>query len=327
MKEIKKILIIRFSSIGDIVLCSPIIRCTKAKFPNAEIHFITKKQYAEIINANPDISKCISIDKDINPHLSSLKKESYDLIIDLHKNLRSRRLRSKLRVKTYSFKKLNVKKWLLTNFKINNLPKKHIVDRYFDGLKKLGVLNDNKGLDYFIPNDTTNPLANKKYTAFAIGAKYYTKRMPVEILREIITETHSDVVLLGGETDIETSKEIIKLLPNKKIINYCGKLSLSESAAIIKDASIVVSNDTGLMHIAAAFSKRIVSVWGNTVPDFGMYPYLPELKINEDWMISEVKDLKCRPCSKIGYHSCPKKHFNCMKKQDIAKIISFINAF
>ena len=220
MKEIKKILIIRFSSIGDIVLCSPIIRCTKAKYPNAEIHFITKKQYADIVNVNPYISTCISIDNDINPHISSLKKESYDLIIDLHKNLRSRRLRSKLLVKTYSFKKLNIRKWVLTNFNINHLPQKHIVDRYFDGIKKLGVLNDNKGLNYFMPNDTTNPLANKKYTAFAIGAKYYTKRMPVELLSEIITKTHSEVVLLGGETDIESSKEIIRLLPNRKIIKY-----------------------------------------------------------------------------------------------------------
>jgi len=327
MKEIKKILIIRFSSIGDIVLCSPIIRVLKSRYPNAEIHFITKKQYASVIANNPYISKCISIDKDIQPHISFLKKECYDLIIDLHKNLRSYRLRSKLRVKTYSFKKLNVKKWLLTNFKLNLLPKKHIVDRYFEGVKSLGIENDNNGLDYFISKDIQNPIVEKKYVAFAIGAKYFTKRMPAEILSQIIKEISYDVVLLGGETEIELAKEIMHLLPNKEIINYCGKLNLDESATVVRDAFVVVSNDTGMMHIATAFSKSLVSVWGNTTPDFGMYPYLPILKRNVDWMISEVENLRCRPCSKIGYDSCPKKHFDCMKKQDVTKIISFINAF
>jgi ADP-heptose:LPS heptosyltransferase len=326
MKKIKKILLIRFSSIGDIVLCSPVIRCTKTKYPNAEIHFITKKDYAGILEHNPHISKCISIDKDINATIPSLKKENYDIIIDLHKNLRSLRLRSRLRAKPYTFKKLNIKKWLFTNFKINLLPKKHIVDRYFEGIKPLGIKNDNMGLDYFISNDTKNPIIQKKYIAFAIGAKFITKIMPPEILTNIIKEIDYEIILLGGKTDVNNAKEIIKLNPNKEIINYCGRLSLDESAAVIKNALAVVSNDTGLMHIASAFSKRIVSVWGNTVPDFGMYPYMPTLKINENWMISEVKNLKCRPCSKIGYDKCPKKHFDCMYKQNVNKIISFLHS-
>ncbi|HRB40127.1 MAG TPA: glycosyltransferase family 9 protein, partial [Bacteroidia bacterium] len=99
----------------------------------------------------------------------------------------------------------------------------------------------------------------------------------------------------------------------------CGITSIGQSASLIKQSKAVITHDTGLMHIAAALRKKIVSVWGNTVPEFGMYPYLPVNSV--PFSISEVKNLNCRPCSKIGYNTCPKKHFRCMNDMDIQEII------
>jgi ADP-heptose:LPS heptosyltransferase len=103
------------------------------------------------------------------------------------------------------------------------------------------------------------------------------------------------------------------------IYNVCGTLALAGSAWVIKGADAVITPDTGMMHIAAAFNKRVISVWGNTIPAFGMYPFLPN---HEQSYLSEVKGLSCRPCSKIGYAKCPKGHFNCMEQQDIPTIIA-----
>jgi ADP-heptose:LPS heptosyltransferase len=99
--------------------------------------------------------------------------------------------------------------------------------------------------------------------------------------------------------------------------------NLNQSASLIRQAVAVLTNDTGLMHISAAFGKRMVSVWGNTIPAFGMYPYLPE-KFKANSMIAEVKDLSCRPCSKLGFSECPEKHFNCMRLIDIDPIVDFL---
>jgi len=324
--EIKKILIIRFSSIGDIVLCSPIIRCTKKTYPQAEIHFITKKEYASLVEKNPSISKTYLIDeKDVKPHIPSLQKENYDLIIDLHKNLRSLRLKSQLRGKKLTFNKLNFRKLLYCRLKINTLPKRHLVDRYFDALKKQQIFNDNKGLDFFLPETISVNLPTENYIAIVIGAKFATKQMPAELIAEIISKTTKDCILLGGNTDISLANEIMQLAKTKRLHNLCGKLDLFASAYILKKAAVVLTNDTGLMHIAAAFSKKIVSVWGNTVADFGMYPYMPNKEEGKDYFIVEVKNLGCRPCSKIGYKKCPKKHFHCMKQQNPTEIAALLN--
>ncbi len=324
--EIKKILIIRFSSIGDIVLCSPVIRCTKKAYPKAEIHFITKKEYASLVETNPFISKTYLIDeKDVKPHIPFLQKENYELIIDLHKNLRSFRLKSQLKGEKTTFNKLNVRKLLYCRLKINILPKKHLVDRYFDALKKYNINNDNLGLDFFLPETISVNLPTENYIAIVIGAKFATKQMPAALIAEIISKTTKGCILLGGKADIPLADEIMQLANTERIHNFCGKLELLESAFILKNAATVLTNDTGLMHIAAAFSKKIISVWGNTVSDFGMYPYMPKKEEGKDYFIVEVKNLRCRPCSKIGYKKCPKKHFHCMKKQNATEIAALLN--
>jgi ADP-heptose:LPS heptosyltransferase len=314
---VKKILILRFSSIGDIVLTTPVIRCMKTQLA-CELHYCTKDSYAHILESNPYVDKVHQLKGSIPALIEELKKERYDCIIDLHHNLRTLRIKRALKVKAWSFNKVNIEKWLMVQFKINRLPHVHIVDRYLETASALGVKNDNAGLDYFIPEQDQVILSNSgdfrplHYIAIAIGAQHTTKRLPLHKLIELCQIISSPIVLLGGTEDIDTAEKIITALPHRHdIFQACGKFNLNQSASIVQQAKAVVSHDTGLMHIAAAFKKEIWSIWGNTMPAFGMYPY--QTKHHN----VEVKDLSCRPCSKIGHHHCPKKHFKCMEEQDL----------
>ncbi|MEJ6982300.1 glycosyltransferase family 9 protein [Pedobacter sp. P351] len=314
-----KILIIRFSSIGDIVLTTPVIRCLKQQVKGIEIHYLSKKAFQQILSSNPHIDKLHLLDEQLSVTIEQLKSERFDYIIDLHNNLRTRIIKFQLGVKSRSFNKLNIKKFLLVNFKINTLPDKHIVDRYLETVAFLGVKNDGKGLEYFFSQDYNLelllPSTHQHYLGLVIGAQHATKRLPPEKLIEICKAVNFPIVLLGGKEDAGRADEICKA-SGEHVLNGCGKYSLDESAFLVKQAKKIISHDTGLMHIAAAFNKPIVSVWGNTVPEFGMYPYMVS-----DHKIAEVKGLKCRPCSKIGYKKCPLGHFKCMNEQDINFII------
>jgi ADP-heptose:LPS heptosyltransferase len=320
-----KILIIRFSSIGDIVLTTPVVRNLKEQLPDAELHYLTKESFKTILESNPYIDKLHYLGDRWDIMISELKSECFDLVIDLHHNLRTAGIKRALKVKSHSFPKLNIEKWLLTNFKINRMPDLHIVDRYMQTVSTLGIVNDGKGLDYFIPEHEQIKLEDLPHAHFAgyiavvIGAAHATKRMPVDLLQDLCQSIHHPIILLGGPED-QANGHLIASVDPVKIYNACGKFSLNESADILRKSKLVISHDTGLMHIAAALRKQIICIWGNTVPAFGMYPYYghqPVVSVN-----MQVKNLSCRPCSKIGSEKCPKKHFKCMRNQDIAAIAS-----
>lgn len=311
----KKILLIRFSSIGDIVLTTPVVRCLKKQLPDCEIHYLSKSSFKGILENNPNIDKVHVIDSNIKDILPTLKKENFDVVIDLHHNLRSARVKRALHKPHYSFNKLNLRKWLLVHFKINTMPALHVVDRYMDTVSSLGVKNDGKGLDYFIPaKDEVSlqilpPTHQQGYIGFVIGAKHATKQLPVDKIIHICKKLDQPIVLLGGKEDSASAERIVQEV-GSMVYNACGKYNLNQSASLVKQAKRIISHDTGLMHIAAAFHQQIDSVWGNTVPALGFYPYLP----GEGSRMIEVKGLSCRPCSKIGYDKCPKGHFKCMKE-------------
>jgi len=321
-----KFLIIRFSSIGDIVLTSPIIRCLKTQVKNAEIHFVTKQKYECILNSNPNIDKVHIYDENLNELIQEFKTEQFDYIIDLHHNFRSGRIKRKLKATSYSVNKLNWKKMLLIRFKMNRLPKKHIVDRYFETLSLLDVKNDGQGLDFFIPenkefmkNELPVPFQNG-YVAFVIAGTYQTKKFPVEKVSEVCQKLDYPVILLGGKNEFDEGEKVLSQSKGN-VLNYAGKISLNQSASLVRDAKLVLTNDTGLMHIAAAFKKKILSFWGNTVPDFGMTPY----QSNSVSQLLEINNLKCRPCSKLGHNKCPEKHFKCMNDIEVDKVIQWVN--
>ena len=310
----KKFLIIRFSSIGDIVLTTPVIRCLKKQL-NVEVHYLTKSSFKGILNNNPYVDKVHTIEKEISSELiAELKNEKFDFVADLHHNLRTLRLKKALNISSKSFPKYNIQKWLLVNLKIDRMPKMHIVDRYMETVTSLSVVNDAKGLDYFIPNTSKVALSrlpemqSNGYVGIVIGGQHITKMMPLLKLIELCDSLSEPIVLLGGPEDKHRGEEIVNAV-GVKVFNACGQFKLDESASLVQQANWIITHDTGLMHIAAAFKKRIVSVWGNTVPELGMYPYLPDPSSK----IVQIKGLSCRPCSKIGYSKCPKTHFKCME--------------
>lgn len=326
----KKILVIRFSSIGDIVLTTPILRALKTQLV-CELHMLTKDKFANISRNNPNIDCVHSFQNDSKEILPTLIKENFDFVVDLQKNLRSLKVKRTLGKPYASFPKLNTQKWLAVNFKLNKLPQIHIVDRYFKAVESLGVKNDGKGLDYFIPEKAEinmqeiSPILLNGYVAIAIGGQHYTKILPAEKLIAVILKMKYPAVLIGDKGDFSRGEEVIKQLDENRVINACGKYTLDQSASIVQQSSAVISNDTGLMHIAAALQKPLISVWGNTIPDFGMYPYFPGGSAES--IIAEVNQLKCRPCSKLGYKKCPKQHFKCMMLQDEGLIADTINNF
>lgn len=317
-----KILVVRFSSIGDIVLTTPILRCIKQQIQNVELHYATKHSFLSVIENNIYVDKVFTIKDSLKDVIPQLKKENYDYIIDLHHNVRTLRLKTALGKKSFSFNKLNWEKFLIVNFKKNKLPNVHIVDRYFETVQSLGVKNDDKGLDYFINEkdeidipSALPSLFHEDYHALVVGGSYFTKQIPINKLKEICAKSSLPLILLGGKEDVAIAEQVYQLHKNKTI-NLCGKLNLNQSASIIHQANKVITSDTGLMHIAAAFKKDIISLWGNTIPEFGMGPYLA----GKNSQILEVKDLSCRPCSKLGYKKCPKGHFKCMNDIEIKSI-------
>ncbi|WP_411275664.1 glycosyltransferase family 9 protein [Daejeonella sp.] len=317
-KDKLKILIIRFSSIGDIVLTTPVIRCIREQVNDVEIHYITKKVFEPVLAGNPYIDKLHFLKDSLSATISDLQLENFDHIIDLHHNLRTLVIKRKLGKPSSSFNKLNLQKFLLVNFRINCLPKEHIVERYLKTAEFLGVKNDGAGLDYFLVGKhhlkLLLPPSHQQFIALIIGAQHATKRLPVMRLIELCRLIRRPVVLLGGPDDVERG-EAIANASGEHIFNGCGKFKLDQSAFLVKMARSVISHDTGLMHIAAAFKKRILSIWGSTVPEFGMYPYLTGQS-----HIYQVEGLPCRPCSKIGFDKCPRGHFKCMNNINLIAI-------
>ena len=325
-----KFLIIRFSSIGDIVLTTPVIRCLRKKIPDAEIHFLTKHNFKNILEHSPYLDKIHTLGDSFELMLHELNTEGYDHIIDLHHNLRTLRVKRFLKnVKASSFNKLNVEKFIYTNLKINVLPKKHIVDRNLEAVSSLGVENDGLGLDYFIPEkdtvkNTDIPTSHLHgYIAIAIGAALATKKLPIHKLKELCAAIDHPIILLGGKEDVADGAAIAAI-DNIKVYNACGKFNLNESADLVRRSKLVISHDTGLMHIAAALQKPVISVWGNTVPAFGMYPYYGK-NSKQYYDTVEINKLWCRPCSKIGYNKCPKGHFKCMELIAVNEIVKLVN--
>lgn len=323
-----KLLVLRFSSIGDIVLTSPVLRCLKQQVKDAEVHVATKRAFVDLVAHSPYVDKVHALDDDIGALARSLKAEGFDHIVDLHHNLRTARIKRVLGVPATSFAKLNIEKWLLVNLRMDRLPRIHIVDRYMVTVKHLGVTNDNKGLELFIPKDrevdlNTLPETHRSgYVALAIGAAHATKRLPPFKLIELAQRIEGPIVLIGGPDDQEVARNIADAV-GARVFDTTGKYDLLGSASLIRQARSVIAHDSGAMHVACAFNRPVVSVWGNTVPAFGMGPYQPQHP--ERAMIAEVPGLDCRPCSKIGHDKCPRGHFNCMEKQDLGRIASLVN--
>ena len=278
------------------------MRCVKKQVENAEVHVLCKEAYAFIHEASPYIDKVWTFKESLSEVLPSLKEEGFDFIVDLHKNIRSKRVRSSLKgVKYATFPKLNFQKWLLVNTGIDRLGDRHIVDRYFEAARALGVKNDGEGLDYFLKEEHKVDLEGApfdsaqgagEYLVWVIGGQHAGKRMDkVKILDNLLQWEYPSLIL-GGAEDEEVGQFLAENCPHAK--SLCGQISFNDSAYLVKNAKAVISHDTGLMHVAAAFKKDVLSIWGQTSPRFGMYPYMA----GENSLILEPE--RRRTLSKLG---------------------------
>lgn len=314
MSKVVKLLVVRFSSIGDIVLTTPVVRCLKQQLPNVEVHFCTKLAYSDIVRNNPYIDKCHFLDTSITELIGRLREEKFNYVVDLHNNFRTKLLKVALNTHLFTVNKLNLRKWLYVHLKVDVMPRSHLVKRYLDTVSSLGVKDDGLGLDFFVAADDyvdllKLPLTHRfGYVAYAIGGQHNTKRLPTHRMVELCKKIGSPIILLGGKEDRQSGEEVVRAVGGELVYNACGQFSLSQSASLLQQATVVFSHDTGLMHIAAAFGKKIYSIWGNTTPQLGMYPY------RTPYVVLEKEGLGCRPCSKLGFNACPAGHFKCMNE-------------
>jgi ADP-heptose:LPS heptosyltransferase len=320
-----RLLIIRLSSIGDIVFTTAAIRCAKEQIPGVEIHFLTKKSMKAVTEANPNIDHFHYHDKKLSDTIASLKAANLDMVIDLHSNFRTYRIKKALGVPAHTYQKLSLQKFFLTNFGMNLLPNRHIVERSLDPLKVLGVQNDGKGMDYFVPSNISLkphdiPTSHQAgYIAIVIGASYATKKLPVEHLKQLCALIPVPIILVGGKEDAKEG-EAVSSMDTAKIYNACGKFNLHESALLVKGARMVISNDTGFLYVACAFHKKTIAIWGGTSPSLQVEPYYATADLQngqEMYYNAIVPNLPCQPCSNYGTKKCPQGHFACMKKQDL----------
>lgn len=328
---VKKILFIRLSSIGDIVMTSLAIRCFKNHFPDSQIDFLTKTEYAQLVQRHLGIANVLILKSNIWNTAQEIIDNEYDYVVDWHNNLRTNLLKQLLpdALPCLTYNKKSIRRSLSVLLRKDVYGKSLVPEQYLNVLKPLGVENDNNGLYFLIPNEdginsSDLPMTHRfGYIAISLGATHFTKRMPIEKWKELVAKLPFPIILIGGEAEYSIGEELVAM-DDLKCINKCGKYTIGQSASIIAHAKYVITHDTGMMHIAAALQKRTISIWGGTVPYLGFRPYgLDETKS----FIIENKQLNCRPCSKHGRSDCPKGHFKCMNEIDTNRIVEIVSTF
>lgn len=336
---IRKILIIRMSSIGDVVLTSPVVRQLRQRYPTAQIDFLIRREYADLVRPNPHISRVIELDtgegwQGLQAMKARLRSAGYDVIIDLHRSLRSRYLCSGWGLpRVLKLRKNQLIRFMLVHFKINRYPNPPlpVAEKYLRAALPLGVDPTDTRLELFLPGDVEQE-GKTRWQAFqqqgmgvviAPGARHNTKRWLPEYYRELIERIHRKydrgALLVGGADEAALCREICQGLPGEVCTSVAGELSLLQTAAIIRQAPLFISNDTGLMHIAAAFQKPQIAIFGSTVRELGFFPLNPKA------VVLENNSLACRPCSHIGRPACPKGHFKCMKEITPGRVLAAVD--
>jgi heptosyltransferase-2 len=321
----KKILIIRLSSIGDIILTSPIIRVLRKNFPESQIDFVAKEKFIEVVKYNPNINKIhiLKGHNSIKELKSEIKKEKYDLIIDMHKNFRSFYLKNFSNAKKiFTISKPYISRFLLVNFKINLYKQTFsIIENYFAPLKKIGIQNDQEGLEVFTSDDARLKVKEIMedfisegdfVIGMSPGAGFWNKEWTNEGFSGVIDyfarKYKAKILLFGSEKDNKKIQQISELVFNKNsLLDLSGRLNLLELIAGIEKCNLFITNDTGAMHIAVALKKKVIAIFGPTTKEFGFFPNSKESLVVENF------NLSCRPCTHIGKDYCPKKHFKCMR--------------
>jgi lipopolysaccharide heptosyltransferase II len=326
-----RILIIRLSSMGDIILSTALVRMLRNKFPKATIDFLCAKQFSEIFAHNPHLNTVLKYDKDkSSSDIISWRNEyikqngKYDILIDLQNNLRSKIFRGGIYEDSYEIKKNRFRKLGLVFFKRRFGQFKQIPEIYMEAFKSLEVKDDGIGLELWLKNDGNeyphNRFEKKKYRkiAFAPGAHHFTKRWPPEKFVRLIFMVkerykQTEIVLVGGKAD-KAITDVILAKTDMNVIDCTSSASILKTAEVIDECDLLITNDTGVMHIAAARQVPIIAIFGSTTADFGFTPFRSQFKIVEE-------ELACRPCTHIGRSDCPKNHFKCMMEIEPERVL------
>ena len=342
-----KTVVFRLSSIGDIVLASPLLRVLRASAgPKARIDFVVKKEFADLVKFSHHLSIVHELDGSRGfPALQELKEtlraERYDLVVDLHDSLRTMYLRNFCDTKeVVTVDKRLYERWQLVHLKRNVYGDcVSVADRYIETVREFGITNDGKGLELFIPDEIQFSISGKiaklrlnefeRVIGICPGAKHYTKRWQKEkfadVCIRIAKEYHAKILVFGGEQDKDDCRAIVSLINRNAFENaaadFSGEFSLLEVAAAMEFCDVIVTNDTGLMHIACARQRKVVAIFGSTVKEFGFAPYGTES------VVIENNALSCRPCSHIGRAECPKGHFKCMNDIGVDEVWRAVTRF
>lgn len=308
--SIHRLLIIRLSSLGDILLTTPLLRSIKNSYPHILIDFILREEYQDLLKLNPHINKILTytnhkFEKQIL--LNNIISQDYQLAVDLQNNVRSKEITRVLNCNVIKFNKQDFQKFLLVHFKINKLSgTPPIPVRYANTIP--GFQLDEKGLEFFTNNESDSRLnSGKTFIGLCPGARHFTKRWPEEYfvqLGKLLTDSGYSVVLFGGSDDGSICVNIARQIDDS--LNLCSSNNVLQTAADMKKCKAVICNDSGLMHLAAAVNVPVVALFGSTVKEFGFFPY------NAKCVVLENHSIDCRPCTHIGKSKCPEKHFKCM---------------
>lgn len=315
MPSIKKILVIRLSSLGDIILSFPLLKKLKQKFPESEIHYLTRKKYQEVLSLDNNTDKIIVFDDSVTAARKYIKEQNYDLIVDIHKNPKSILISAGNAKEVVRYKKENIKKYLLVKFKINLFVKVIPVwKKYILSVKKYLAENDFKFSISELKYDKTK-IIEDRYIVIAPATRHFTKTYPVDKFIEwinIFNKNNDFKVILAGD-DSENDKKICSNIEAncKNIINMCGLLNIEQLAGVLYNSEFIICNDSAILHLSEAIGKRTFAIFGSTVKEFGFFPQLPESEV------LEIKGLKCRPCTHIGRDKCPLGHFRCMREIEL----------
>ena len=310
-------------------MASPVVRCLKQQVEDCEVHLLTEGPFADLMAHNPFIDKVHNYNRPFSTVMDELCEFGFDYVIDLQKNLKTQRIKNRLKLINFSLGGTKIEKWILVNFKKNLLPHAHIVDHFMKTIS-LFANNDGCGLDFFIRKEDEVDVnqflydIHRPFVALVLSAKYKTRQPTVANLERMLLKIKYPVVLLGSDADKGLAVDLLDLTGNK-CVDVCGRYSIYQMASILTQSACVVTGDNDFSAIASALKKDVVSIWGSTVPEFGYAPYLA----GQNSQIIEVKDLKCRPCSRKGFSSCPRGHFQCMTEIDddyVAEVVNRIAA-
>ena len=336
MPTVNKILVFRISSIGDIVLTTELLRCLRNTFPDAQIDFVVKKQFADILRCVPFVSNVIELDSkkgfsELLAIRNQLKNEQYDVALDIHKNWRSLFVCNTIGAKqVFRFNKHVFRRWVLTTFHKDIYKEvRPVYLRFIDAAKQLGVVPDGKYTELVVPEQLGKSMKDifvqanisfeKRIIALCPGASFSNKQWQVEkfqqLAKRVVLDFDAQVILLGGKKESEMCETIAS---ESGAVSFAGKFDLSQSIAALSMVSLTVANDTGMLHVSEALGVPVVGIYGPTARQFGYFPILPQSKV------AQIDNLPCRPCTKMGMNHCPKKHFSCMNDISVEMVLALM---